>query len=227
MRVLGIETTTRVGSVALAENGRVKGEADLKGELNHAEKLLPVIDSLLNKLRTNIDQIQRVAVSLGPGSFTGQRIGITVARVISQMREKEVVGVSTLDSLVFSLPGKERFICPLINAISGQVFCAFYSNEGGSWQRKSEYLMMTIPELCRQVNLKKSQVLFTGEGLFSHREELAHTLGDKAFFAPQIYWRPQAACVALMGERLKSLPWRKLLPLYIRPSEAELKWKEK
>jgi tRNA threonylcarbamoyladenosine biosynthesis protein TsaB len=90
--VLGMETSTKIGSVALADNGKIIAAADLSGVMNHAEKLLPAIEKIIASRRIGFSEINRIAVSAGPGSFTGLRIGLTVARTLAQMLREKIVG---------------------------------------------------------------------------------------------------------------------------------------
>ncbi|MBI5555375.1 MAG: tRNA (adenosine(37)-N6)-threonylcarbamoyltransferase complex dimerization subunit type 1 TsaB [Elusimicrobia bacterium] len=225
MIILGIETSTRIGSVALADKGEILVEADLSGVMNHSEKLLPAIEKIMAARKIGFAEIGRIAVSTGPGSFTGLRIGLTVARTLAQMLRKKVVGIPTLDCLAAMVPTREGLICPLISAIQGQVYYALYQCSAGQRPKKiTDYRLAPIKELEQDLKNRRQKVIFTGEALFSIQASLPQSFNDKTSFAAPEVWRPTAAWISLLGSWYKPQLWVSLVPYYIRPSEAEWQW---
>lgn len=228
MIVLGIETSTKIGSVALADKGKILAAADLSGVMNHSEKLLPAIEKIMASRKISFSDINRIAVSTGPGSFTGLRIGLTVARTLAQMLRKKVVGIPTLDCLAAMVPDCEGLICPLISAIQGQVYYALYQCSAGQRPKKiTAYRLAPIIELAQDLKKRRQKVIFTGEALCSIQAPLLPSFPEKSSFAAPEIWRPTATWVSLLGNWYQPQPWAKVIPYYIRPSEAELRWKEK
>ncbi len=228
MIILGIETSTKIGSVALADKGEILVETDLSGVMNHSEKLLPAIEKIMAFRKIGFTEISRIAVSIGPGSFTGLRIGLTVARTLAQMLRKKVVGIPTLDCLAAMVPAREALVCPLISAIQGQVYYALYQGSAGQRPKKiTDYRLAPIKELEQDLKKRQQKVIFTGEALFSIQASLLKIFPDKSSFTVPEVWRPTAAWVSLLGSWYKSQSWPNLVPYYIRPSEAELNWKRK
>jgi tRNA threonylcarbamoyladenosine biosynthesis protein TsaB len=228
MIVLGIETSTKIGSVALCRDGRLLAEADLSGTMNHSEKLLPTIANLMSAKRIKLADINRLAVSTGPGSFTGLRIGITVARTMAQMLHKKVVSIPTLDCLAAMAPAGESLICPVIPAIQGQVYYALYWGPAGRKRRKiSDYRLVSLKELALALKKQARKIVFTGEALFSIKENLRQDFSKKASFTTPDLWRPTASWISLLGDSYQPQPWGKIGPYYIRASEAELRWGRK
>ena len=228
MIVLGIETSTKIGSVALADKGKILVAADLSGVMNHSEKLLPAIEKIMASRKIGFPDISRIAVSTGPGSFTGLRIGLTVARTLAQMLRKKVVGIPTLDCLAAMVPACEGLICPLISAIQGQVYYALYQCSAGQRPKKiTDYRLASIKELEQDLKNRRQKVIFTGEALGSIQASLLQIFPDKSSFTAPEVWRPTAAWVSLLGSWYQPQPWAKVVPYYIRPSEAELRWKER
>lgn len=223
MIVLGIETTTKIGSVALAQDDHV-AEHMLPGQMNHSEKILVAIDHLLKSQHVAIKDVQRVAVSVGPGSFTGIRIGVTVGRIIGQITAKETVAVSTLDALAFSVKGQKEIVCPLINAIAGEVYYAFYE-QGTLMKKISPYVVSDGKTLCKAAAQFERKVLFLGEGLMYQQAYIQDVMKEKALFAGRDVWMPRAGAISCLGSLARPLHWSKLSPHYIRPSEAERMWK--
>jgi tRNA threonylcarbamoyladenosine biosynthesis protein TsaB len=228
MIILGIETSTKIGSVALSRNGKILAAADLSGEMNHSEKLLPAIEKIMLTKKIRFNDINRIAVSTGPGSFTGLRIGITVARTMAHMLHKELVSVPTLDCLAAMVPSRGALICPLIPGIQEQVYYALYSSAAGHNCKKiTDYRLGSLEKLARDLKKHSPEIIFTGEALFSVQERLAREFRKKASFTAPNIWRPTASWISLLGTKYQAQPWGKVVPYYIRPSEAELKWKEK
>jgi tRNA threonylcarbamoyladenosine biosynthesis protein TsaB len=228
MIVLGIETSTKIGSVAFSRNGKIVAEADLSGVMNHSEKLLPAIEKIMSVKKIRFTDINRIAVSTGPGSFTGLRIGITVARTMAHMLRKKAVSVPTLDCLAAMVPASTALVCPVIPAIQGQVYYALYRCAGVRGCRKiTGYQLSSLKELTLALKNRPEELIFTGEALFSIKESLAQAFPGKASFTDPRVWRPAASWVSLLGSHYKPQAWGKIVPDYIRPSEAELKWKLK
>ncbi len=228
MIVLGIETSTKIGSAALSRNGKILAEADLTGVMNHSEKLLPAIEKMMLAKKIGFTDINRIAISTGPGSFTGLRIGITVARTMAQMLHKEVVSIPTLDCLAAMAPVSESLVCPLIPAIQEQVYYALYRCSAGRGCKKiTSYRLVNLEKLARDLKKYPQNIVFTGEALFSLKETLLQSWPKKAGFTAPNAWRPTASWVSLLGAEYSPQPWGKIGPYYIRPSEAELKWNKK
>lgn len=228
MIILGIETSTKIGSVALAVKGEILAEANLSGVMNHSEKLLPAIEKIMAVRKISFTEISRIAVSTGPGSFTGLRIGLTVARTLAQMLRKKVVSISTLDCLAAMVTAQEGLICPLISAIQGQVYYALYQCSAGQRHKKiTDYRLAPIKELEQDLKKRRQKVIFTGEALFSIQASLLHSFPDDSSFASPEVWRPTAAWVSLLGNWYRPQPWVNLGPYYLRLSEAELQWRLK
>ncbi len=226
MITLGLETTTKTGSVALVKSGQILAEQTLAGEMNHSEKLLPAVEKILAGRKLKYKDLDRVAASTGPGSFTGLRIGLTVARAIAQMLDIEVVGVPTLDSLAFGQAPIAPVLCPLIPGLREQVYYSFYRyRPAGQWQSVSKINLGALDQVIDSARAKHQVVVFTGEGLEIHQTALQESLGALAIFAPRRQWPPSAGQIALLGETRKPQAWARIVPLYVRPSEAELHWK--
>ncbi|MDD5131226.1 MAG: tRNA (adenosine(37)-N6)-threonylcarbamoyltransferase complex dimerization subunit type 1 TsaB [bacterium] len=228
MIVLGIETSTKIGSAALSQNGKVVAAADLDGAMNHSEKLLPAIQKIMLAKKISFTAIDRIAVSSGPGSFTGLRIGITVARTMAQMLRKELVSVPTLDCLAAMVPDSKGLVCPLIPAIQGQVYYALYEYLAGQGCKKvTDYNLVSLEKLSQDLKKYPPGIIFTGEALFYLKGILPQAWPNKASFTMPNLWRPTASWISLLGAQYSPQPWSKIVPYYIRPSEAELRWKGK
>jgi len=223
MIVLGVETATRVGSVAIVNDEGIIGECTLNVSLNHSERLLPLIDQLLKNTDMPFSRIDGLVVSLGPGSFTGLRIGISTIKGLSLASEKPIVGISTLDGLAHNYPFAETLVCPMLDARKKEVFAALYRwNASGELRKITSDLAISPQKLLQKIN---ERVLFLGDGSRIYESLIKEFLGTKALFASPYLRHPRAATIACLGlEELKKgniLAINTVTPRYIRPSDAE------
>jgi tRNA threonylcarbamoyladenosine biosynthesis protein TsaB len=222
MKVLGIDTSTTCGSIGLIHDESVISEYLLNLSITHSERLLDAIDLVLGKARCALADLDGFAISLGPGSFTGVRIGVSTVKGLAYAVQKRVVGVSTLDVLASQVSSTPYLICPVIDARKGEVYSAFYRYEDfNRLKRLSEYQAIK-PEVL--FGMLKEPTIFVGE-------DLRNSLKSLALFAPATLHIPHGSAVARLGIepllRGESLDLATFTPLYVRPSEAEIKWREK
>ena len=225
MKVLGIETSTMTGSIAVVEEERLISEYTLNLSQTHSARLMPAIDRMLKDSNLTIQRIEGIAVALGPGSFTGLRIGMSTAKALAQSLDKPIVGIPTLDGLAYNLAYSKEVICPILDARKGEIYFALYKSKGFSLKRLTDYLSLEPGELLKRINNQKSTIgnqpiLFLGNGTFLYKNLLKKNLGGQALFVSGANNFPRGANVALLGlKRLKREKPGKLFslkPLYIR-----------
>ncbi len=223
MLILGMDTSTACGSVALASECELIAEYNLSIEKTHSTRLLPVLKQLLDDTNIALDQVDIVAVTQGPGSFTGLRIGIAVAKALAFALNRPLVGIPTLDVLAHNVPYCHISICPIIDARKSQVFAAFYTCTGaGTIIRCSEYLCITPDELLARLD---GPVLLLGTGAVRYEALLTGKTAEAFLAVPELHY-PRAAVLC----RLALSIWkekggvhpRDLRAIYLRPSDAEL-----
>jgi tRNA threonylcarbamoyladenosine biosynthesis protein TsaB len=224
MRILAIETSTLAGGVALLDGDQLIAEHTLYARTTHSERLMATVDRLLGDSGWAIGELEGVAVSIGPGSFTGLRIGVSTAKGLALALGIPLIGIPTLDALAVTLPHAADPVCPILDAKKGEVYASLFHWEAGRMVRDWEYLALTPEDLCSRLS---GSVIFVGDGIRAFGELLSRALGPRARMAPPGRRLPSAACVAQLGHsRLLSgeadEPAR-LTPIYIRPSEAELR----
>lgn len=224
MLVLGVETATSVGSVAIVEESGLIAELTLKEKVSHSERLLPTIDLLLSKSKLSFSEIDALSVSRGPGSFTGLRIGISTIKGLAMAGNKPVVAIPSLDALAENYLGSDLLICPMIDARKDEVFTALYRrNHTRGLQKLTSDLAIAPPDFLPTI---KGKVGFLGDGSQRYRALIEDLLGDRAVFAPPWLHFPRAAVIAYRGlEEIKSgnsADVDKLTPLYVRAPDAEL-----
>lgn len=195
---------------------------------SHSRKLLSLINDVLERAALRIDQIDCFAVSIGPGSFTGLRIGISTLKGLCLANGKPIVGVSTLEALSYSVPPNPALICPLLDARKKQVYSALFQYREKKLVRLIGDVVLYPEELLKRIDEK---VIFVGEGVDVYRGLIEEKIGDLAIFLPRFFNQPRGASIAGIGmmklSRGETSHPRDLKPAYIRRSEAELKWEER
>ncbi len=225
MRMLAVETATLAGSAALLEGGQVIGQIALNVALTHSERLMAMVDRLLQDCRWDAGDLEGLAVSVGPGSFTGLRVGIATVKGLGLALGIPAAGVPTLDALAGNLPFADSPVCPLLDARKGEVYLSLYRWAGDRMERQWDYLALPPREAAARL-AELPAVIALGDGVTTCLPFLAD-LGASCRVAPHSHAAPSAAVVGRLGyEVLKSGgggPVDALSPLYLRPSEAELK----
>jgi tRNA threonylcarbamoyladenosine biosynthesis protein TsaB len=194
MKILALETATLSGSVALLDDREgLIGESRVNIKIAHSERLMGSVNWLLNASRVSIHDIDSFAVSIGPGSFTGLRIGLSTAKGFCFATQKPIVPVPTLDALARTLPFCSYLICPMLHARKNEVYTGLYKQEGA-------LLKKIIPETavkpCDFLKEIKEPAVFLGDGAKSNEKLIRDSLQDKAVFGPPSKMSPSASTVA-------------------------------
>jgi tRNA threonylcarbamoyladenosine biosynthesis protein TsaB len=226
MKVLGVDTATAGGGVGIIDDERVLAEYTFEAGDTPSAGLIPAIQAVLDQAGIDLAAIDAIAVSLGPGSFTGVRVGLSAVKGLSLAGGMPVLGVPTLDALASQLSRTSHLICPLIDARKGEVYAALYKQgEGGGLERLTPYQVLSPHALLAQISLQET--IFLGDGVEVYQELIKGQLGERSFFAPAELSFLKGQTVAALGlERIKGGERddvASLVPLYVRPSEAELK----
>lgn len=229
MKVLGIDTSTSCGSVGLWADDRVISEYLLNIPVTHSERLLGAIEHLLREAGCPMEALDGWAISLGPGSFTGLRIGVSTAKGLSFATRRPVAGISSLDVLASQMAPTPYLICPILDARKGEVYTAFYRyDETNLLKRRSGYQAMRPEDLVKNI---KEQTIFVGNGVKTYGDYLRNSLSPFALFTNPSLHLPHGSTVARLGDELlrkgESLDVKTFTPIYVRPSEAEIKWQER
>ncbi len=224
MLVLGVETSTTQGGVALVGDDRLVSEYLLNVEATHSERLLPAIDRMLCEAGVGLDAISGIAVSIGPGSFTGLRIGLSTVKGLAYATGLPVVGVPTLEALAWAVPFAAEQVCPVLDARKHEVYAALFRYERGVLVRLMADAALAPEALCSKI---RKPTLFLGDGLPVYGELFRRLLGDRMLVPPLASRGARPACVAELGRHRLLRGERdsadSLVPRYLRPSEAELR----
>lgn len=226
MLILAIDTSTKIGSVALYEKNRgTLGEITLNSGNNHSENIMDSIDQLFKLTKKKIEEVDRVAVSTGPGSFTGIRIGVAVAKGLAYSLEREIVGINELD-MIANLSGHfQGEIISLIDARKERVYFAGYKQENGKIERKTEYIDGELVNLLEKY--QKEKTLFLGDGALNYRELITSKMGGNAVFYSDVLSLPKASVLAYLASEKNPDNLMGLEPFYINKSQAEREKEER
>ncbi len=228
MRVLAVETSTLTGATALVEGDTVVAECRLGLAVTHSERLLPAVDHVLRAAGVALGDLDALAVAVGPGSFTGLRIGVATMKSLAFATGKPLAGVPTLDALAWSLPFAAWPVCPVLDARKGEVYTALYRTEEGRLDRRWPYRASSPEALAEALAREVSgPVVFLGDGVRPYGGTFTRILGEAARFAPPAQRAPSAVPVAELARAMlargEPADPAALTPLYLRRSEAELR----
>lgn len=229
MKILAIETATMLGGIAITDDSTgLIAEIRLNVQSTHSERLMTGVDYILNQSGLTISDIDFFALSIGPGSFTGLRIGLSTIKGLSHATGKPIVSVPTLEALAWNFPYCKYPVCTMLDARKEEVYAALFQWDKEGFIRLVNEVSVKISNLVETIRLfVDKKIIFTGEGSLFYKDKIIECLGDKAIFAPPEKIVPSPANVAYIGIK-KALRGEfsgpiDLAPFYIRKSEAEIK----
>lgn len=228
MLVLGIETCTPHTSVCLANENGVVASCELGRSNAHGSFVAPAIAFCLEHAQLSMDAVAGVAVSLGPGLFTGMRVGIATAQMLAHSRRLPVVGLNSLDLLAFPARHVRRLICAVIDARRGELFWAFYRSAPGGVQRVTEFRVGPPQKLAGEIEAVPDDVLCIGDGALAHRALLESTQAEVG--SPSMAHPTAQALVELSLPRFIREETQRpedLRPIYIRKADAKINWQNR
>jgi tRNA threonylcarbamoyladenosine biosynthesis protein TsaB len=228
MFILGIETATKTGGVAIVSDDGVLAEYTLNIEATHSERLMSTVDRVLKDTGLALSRIDGYGVSIGPGSFTGLRIGLSTVKGLAFTTGKPLAAVPTLKALAWNVPYSRHQVCPLLDAKKKEVYAALYRHDGRDLLPVWGEAVVPLAELAERIT---GEVVFTGEGARLFTGEIERLFGTRAHIAPLSAMVPSAASVAEIALMMLKGGQRadpdNLSPLYIRRPEAELAWEKR
>lgn len=219
MTILALDTSGPVCSVAVMADGILRYEARAVNQLTHSRNLLPMVEEALDKAGMRVEDLGLVAAVVGPGSFTGVRIGVATAQGIARGRGIHCLAVNALEAMATSLMNRDICICPIRDARAMQVYGAVFRDG----HRLMEDMALSLEEYLDRVTPLEGRLLFVGDGVAPCREGIARRLGERAVFAPAHLVLPGAgAAAALASFRAdEAVPPGEMKPLYLRAPQAE------
>lgn len=233
MKILALEASANTVSVCVTDGAKLTGEYTINHKKTHSQTLMPMIEELLKTLELSLDEIDLIAVSKGPGSFTGLRIGVETAKALSHGANKPIAGVDTVFAMAhnFCYADSDMLIAPIMDARRNQVYTGLFRAENGKIKEEMKTCAIGIDTLVSQIKKSGKNALFLGDGVLVHKEFLEKELGEKAFFAPPNNNMQKASSVAIAAESYYENKeydtYLSLLPEYLRVSQAEREYNEK
>ncbi len=210
MIILAIDTSTKFLSVAITDGEKVLSSYHRQAHMNHSSRLVPTIGACLKKARLKLKDIDGFAISIGPGSFTGLRIGVTTVKTLAFILKKPVVAVPTLDAIAEGAKRFKGIICPILDAKKNKVYACFYESDGKKVKRSSKYLLIEPDRLAKKMK-KYDNILRLGDGVEKDSNN----------------WQPRAGIVAALArEKFKRRRFSNvfdLVPMYLYSRECDIK----
>lgn len=221
MKLLAIDTSGPVCGVCVLTEQGVRYEAAAQNKLTHSVNLMPMIDAALISSGVALQDLDRIAVVTGPGSFTGVRLGVSTAKGLAHGAGKPCVAIDALEAMANGAGEFGGIICPIQDARAGQVYGAAFSGDADH-DRLMEDTPMKLEDYVAHIQTLGDRFLFVGDGMPVHREKLTLLLGNAAVMAaPQFAYLRPAAVAYLGAKAVVELDYRQLMPLYLRAPSAE------
>jgi tRNA threonylcarbamoyladenosine biosynthesis protein TsaB len=227
MKILAIETSTLIGSIALIDDSQLLTEQQMEIKATYSDTLFPFIDRALRDVRISIHDIDGYVVSIGPGSFTALRIGLSTIKGLALATGKPLVGIPSLDGLAHNLCFSNLLICPVLDARKGEVYTAYYKRENGTVLKKLTADRVLDPKIL--LDEIEEEIVFLGDGVEVYGDLMSSTLKKKAIFAPLHLKYPKASSIAQLA--LNKFKNNELMdcdgtsPIYVRKPEAEVSYR--
>lgn len=225
MKVLSIDTSNYTLGVALLDGDQVKGEYMTNLKKNHSVRVMPAIEALMNDCDIKPADLSKIVVAKGPGSYTGVRIGVTIAKTLAWTLNIPLVGISSLEVSAASA-GRyfDGAVSPLFDARRGQIYTGLYQFVEGKIHTLQKDQLLLSTDWAANLKEQERKILFIGNDLPLHQPILKDLLGDQAVFAEITEQNPRPSELALLGRDKEGEDIHSFVPNYIRLAEAETNW---
>ncbi len=231
MKLLAVDASGQVASTALITEEGIRAVYTVDYRKTHSQTLLPMIDEILRMTETDKHSLDVIAVSEGPGSFTGLRIGAATVKGLAAALNKPVAAVPTLEMLAYNFCGTEELVCPMMDARRNQVYTGLYAFEEEKLCIRISQRACALEEIIRLLNEQERQVVLLGDAIDAYRDELEQKLTCPHRFAAAHMYKQNAASLAVLAlwraQRGEVMDGAMLVPEYLRMSQAERERNEK
>ena len=231
MRILAIDSSSMVATVAVTTDGVLNAEYTINHKKTHSQTLLPMIDEICKTIELEMESIDAIAISGGPGSYTGLRIGSATAKGFGLALNKPIINVPTMDALAYNMFSSQYIVCPIMDARRGQVYTGIYRFDGTEMVTIKEQSIIMIDELIYELDKIGMPVMFLGDGVDTQKETIETKMSSEHYYAPASMNRHKASALASLAEiyfqdgKYENAGNHK--PEYLRLSQAERELKEK
>ncbi|WP_188455044.1 tRNA (adenosine(37)-N6)-threonylcarbamoyltransferase complex dimerization subunit type 1 TsaB [Virgibacillus oceani] len=224
MKILAIDTSNQVLGVALLDDENIIGEFVTNLKKNHSVRLMPAVDRLMKEANMAPEQLNKIVVAKGPGSYTGVRIGMATAKSLAWALNIPIVGVSSLEVLAFQGRLFSSYICPFFDARRGLIFTGLYKWENGEMSLKLDEQNILMEEWLEQLAAKQEKVLILSPDIDMYKETILRMMGDLAIIPEKPFHIAKPSHLALAGLNREADNTHNLSPNYLRLAEAEANW---
>lgn len=225
MKILALDSSGIVASVAVVEDDNLLGEYTVNYKKTHSQTLLPMLDEVASMIELDLETIDAIAVAAGPGSFTGLRIGSATAKGLGMALDKPLIAVPTVDALAYNLYGHADIVCPLMDARRNQTYTGLYRFIDGQMQVLYKQCVVGIDEIVAKINEQGEPVIFLGDGVPVFTSYIEENSTVPFSFAPAHVNKQRAAAVAALAEQYYKegnvVTAEDFAPEYLRLSQAE------
>ena len=225
MLVFGIDTCCNAATAAIVDDKRLVAQTVVNMGRTHSQIMMPQIEEMFKTTEIDAKDIDAFAAAVGPGSFTGVRIGVATVKGLAQATDKPCIEVSTLEALAYSCKFFDGIAAPILDARREQVYNALFDCKNGKMTRLTQDRALALADLLKELNDLHRNVIFMGDGVFVFEEEIQKVLGERAFFAPKTTLMNLGGAVAQIGleklQRGETVSYSRLVPSYVRLSQAE------
>lgn len=224
MKILAFDTSAKTASVAVCDSGNILGVSNIDNGLTQSELVLPMAEALLSQLKMSFADVELYAVTVGPGSFTGVRIGVSTVKGLAFGRDIPCAPVSTLDALAENAAGLTGLIVPCMDARRGQFYTATFAATAEGISRMTPDRAISAEELAEELRSYEGDIYITGDG-YDVAHKLLTSLGVKLAVTPYLLRSQNAVSIARVAERMHAqglcVSERELAPSYLRLPQAE------
>ncbi|MBQ4816992.1 MULTISPECIES: tRNA (adenosine(37)-N6)-threonylcarbamoyltransferase complex dimerization subunit type 1 TsaB [Bacillus] len=226
MTILAIDTSNHTLGIALVKDSTVIGESITYLKKNHSVRAMPTVEALMKECGVAPSELSKIVVAKGPGSYTGVRIGVTIAKTLAWTLSIPISAVSSLETLAANGQYFDGWISPLFDARRGQVYTGLYMFEEGKIQEIKQDQNILLTDWLHELKKTGKPVLFLGQDVHLHEESIRSILGETAVIAEGAFHNPRPSMLAFLGTDRPAEDVHQLVPNYIRMAEAEVKWLE-
>lgn len=224
MNILAMDTSNQILGAALMKDGQLLGEHVTNMKKNHSVRLMPAIEGLMEEVGLAPDDLDKIVVSYGPGSYTGVRIGVTTAKTMAWALNIPVVGVSSLEVLAYQGRLSGSLVCSFFDARRGLVYAGVYQWQDNRMMSVRPDANLLMDDLLNELKQNNQPVVFLSPDLHLHRERIEETMGEQAIIPESPYHFPNPAHLAFAGSMKEADDLHTLSPQYLRLAEAEANW---
>lgn len=230
MKVLGLDTSTLMTTCGVIDGDKLVGEYSLSQDMSHSEKLVPMIKQVLDSLNLTVADIDLFAAAVGPGSFTGLRIGLATVKAFAHVTNKPIIGVSTLEALAYNLPFND-IVVPMLDARRNRVYTAIYKWKGNELEAIMKPCILEVAELLNILDRDHNNIVVNGDGSLVYKDMIIEKLKDKVRFSTigQNMCKASSICeLALLRYKKNEVDdFYTLAPDYLLETQAQREYRER